>query len=216
MAMPNPITGLFRSRAVRAAILAVLALEATVVAAVFYSERTQLKRESNTIRYGDSSKLGRFWKKVEGPGVSRPPIRPAADAKLGDGEEVIGIVADGRARAYRLRAFDELSRHIVNDLIGDRPVTVTYCDASDCARAYTGPRGGPLLDVSQAGIVDGRDMVVKAGDAYYLHMTGKPMKDGGAPFPYPTHPLVRQTWGEWRREHPDTDLYLGAERPAAP
>jgi hypothetical protein len=42
------------------------------------------------------------------------------------------------------------------------------------------------------------------------------VKDGGEPFPYPTHPLVRRTWGEWRREHPDTDLYLGPGPPAAP
>ena len=214
--MPDLIRGLLKSRAAMAAIVGVLALGAAVVATMYYSERVHLERESKIVRYGDASKLDGFWKKVEGPGIRRPPTRRAEEAKLPDDEEVIGIVVDGKARAYRVRAFDDLSRHIVNDLVGDRPVTVAYCNVSDCARAYTGPRGGRQLDVSQAGIVDGRDMVVKAGDAYYSHMTGKPMKDGGAPFPYPTHPLVRRTWGEWRREHPDTDLYLGAERPAAP
>ena len=130
---------------------------------------------------------------------------------------MIGIVADGRARAYRLKAFVHLSRHIVNDLIGDRPITVTYCDLSDCARSYAGPRGGRLLDVSQAGFgYMGRGMVVKVGNAYYWQQTGETMQAGGDPFPYPTHPLVRQTWGEWRREHPDTDLYLGPGQAAAP
>jgi hypothetical protein len=215
-AMPARLPGLWKSRAVKGAILVVLALETVVVAAVYYSESTHLRRESKIVRSGDTSKLDRFWRKVEGPGISRPPIRRAEDAKLPDDEEVIGIVVDGQARAYRVKAFDDLSRHIVNDLVGDRPVTVAYCNVSDCARAYAGPRGGRLLEVSQAGILSGREMIVKAAGAYYLHRTGEPMKDGGGPFPYPTHPLVRQTWGEWRREHPETDLYLGPGRPSAP
>jgi hypothetical protein len=214
--MPHPIPGLLKSRAVRGAILAVFALEATVVAAVFYSERAHLKHESKIIRSGDASKLDPPWRKVEGPSISRPPTRRAEQAKLPDYEEVIGIVVDGKARAYRVKAFDDPSRHIVNDLIGDRPVTVTYCDQSNCARAYAGPRGGPPLEVLQAGL-KGAEMILKVGDTYYWHRTAAPVETGkGPPFPYATYPLVRRTWGDWRREHPDSDLYLGPERRTAP
>ena len=130
---------------------------------------------------------------------------------------MIGIVVDGQARAYRVRAFDDPSRHIINDLIGDRPVTVAYCNLSDCARAYAGPRGGRPLDVSQAG-TQGGEMILKVGETYYWHRTAEPLEEasGGPPFPFPPHPLVRRKWGEWRREHPDTDLYLGPELRAAP
>lgn len=215
-AMPDPFAGLLKSRVARRAILGVLALEAAVVAASYYSEHAHLKRESKIVRFGDASKLGQDWWRVEGPGISRPPIRRAGDATLPDDEAVIGLVVDGHARAYRVKAFDDRSRHIVNDLIGDRPVTVAYCDLADCARAYTGPRGDRPLDVRQAGI-KGQEMIVKVGDAYYWHRTAEPMEAGGGPpFPFRSHPLERRRWGDWRREHPDTGLYLGPERRASP
>ncbi len=225
--MPDLIRGLLKSRAAMGAILGVLALEAAVVAATYYSERVHLKRESKIIRFGDASKLGGGWRRVEGPGISRPPTRRAEDAKLPDDEEVIGVVVDGKARAYRVKAFvDDPSLHIVNDLIGDRPLTVAYCDQSDCARAYAGPRGGRPLDVAQAGLRGG-EMILKVGETYYRHRTAEPIEAGGGPpfpfpieagdgppFPFPSYPLARRTWRDWRREHPDTDLYLGPERRA--
>ena len=214
--MPDPIPGFLKSRAVKGAIVGVLALDAVVVAATYYSECAHLRRESKIIRFGDASKLSPPWRKVEGPSISRPPTRRAEQAKLPDYEEVIGIVVNGKARAYRVKAFDDPSRHIVNDLIGDRPVTVTYCDLSDCARAYAGPRGGPPLEVFQAG-TKGPEMILKVGETYYWHRTAEPVETGGgSPFPYATYPLARRTWGDWRREHPDTDLYLGPERRTAP
>jgi Protein of unknown function (DUF3179) len=214
--MPVPTPGFLKSRAARGAILAVLAVEAVVVAVIYHSERSYLKEVAKSVRSGDASKLRRIWRKVEGPGISRPPTRRAADAKLADDEEVIGIVVDGKARAYRVRAFDQLERHIVNDLIGDRPVTVAYCNVSDCARAYAGERGDRLLDVSQGGL-QGVEMILKVSETYYWHRTAEPVETGGGPpFPYATYPLARRTWGDWRREHPDTDLYLGRERRVAP
>jgi hypothetical protein len=206
--------GLLKSRAAMGAVLAVLAVEAAVVAATYYSESAHLRRAAKIVRFGDASKLGRDWWKLEGPGISRPPVRREEEAGIADDEEVIGVVVDGKARAYRVKAFNDPSRHVVNDLIGDRPVTVAYCDLTDCARAYAGPRGGRPLDVSQAGLKD-RGMILKVGDHYYRHGTAEPIEGGGGPpFPFPSHPLARRTWGDWRREHPETDIYLGPERPA--
>lgn len=207
--MPIRIPGLMKSRPARSAIVAAIAIEAAVIAAVYLVERAGLARDANAVGNGVGTPSSAAWWRVEGPGILRPGTVPAVVAAIGDDEEVLGVIVDGRARAYRLRAFSDPSSHIVNDVIDGRPITVAYCNLSDCARAYSGPPGGPPLDVRQAGLQDGQ-MIVKAAGSYFRHRDGRPFEtgDAGAAFPYPDYPLRRRRWGEWRREYPDTDLYL--------
>ena len=82
-AMRDSIPGLLKSRVVIGATLAVLAVEAVVVAATYYSERAHLRREWKIIRYGDATKLVGEWRKLEAPasagrplGVRRTPNSP--------------------------------------------------------------------------------------------------------------------------------------------
>jgi hypothetical protein len=216
LAMPAFRSSLPRSRGARRVVLAAFAAAAAVVALAYYSERAVLKKKQNTVEGGDGSRAGLGWWKVEGPGVIRPPAHKADEANLSDDEEVIGIEVGGKARAYRTKAFADPSLHIVNDLIDDQPVTVTYCDLKDCARAYVGPRGNLTLDVSQAGLKD-REMVIKVGGDYYWQRSGLPLQAGGpASFPYKLHPLVRMKWGEWKRQHPQSEVYLGQKRQLRP
>lgn len=156
------------------------------------------------------------WRRADGPGIDRPPTVPADSAKIADDEEVLGVIVDGHPRAYRLLPFHKNSAHIVNDVVGDRPVSVTYCDLTDCVRAYSGPPGAGPLDIRQGGLQYGR-MIVRVGDAYYWHRDNQPHnpENHPPPFPYPDYPVERRKWGEWRRLHPETDIYLGPS-PARP
>lgn len=63
--------------------------------------------------------------KDEIPAILDPRFVPAAEATwLRAGDELIGVVEGGVAKAYPLRI---LSWHeVVNDTIGDRPIAVTY------------------------------------------------------------------------------------------
>ena len=153
---------------------------------------------------------GHWWHRSAAECVDRPPVLTAAEAALGGGEEVIGVEVGGRARAYRLGAFRFPSPHIVNDLIGGVPVSVTYCDSRDCARVYTDPHGSAPLDITQAGLRDGR-MVVRVGGVLYDHESGRPLEAVPCVTASPFQPLLatQTTWDEWRRWHPGTDLYAG-------
>jgi hypothetical protein len=153
---------------------------------------------------------GHWWHRSAAECVTRPPVLTAEEGALGDGEDVIGVEAGGQARAYRVAAFRFPSRHIVNDLIGGVPVSVTYCDVRDCTRVYTDPHGSAPLDITQAGLRDGR-MVVRVGGALYDHESGRPLEAGAGRSAIPFEPLAatRTTWGEWRRRHPGTGLYVG-------
>jgi hypothetical protein len=149
------------------------------------------------------------WIRIEAPGVVCPPTVPAASAALGEDEEVIGVEAGGRSRAYALTALRNPRFHIVNDLIGSVPVSVTYCDLTDCTQVYTSQGDAPLA-IAQAGLRE-REMVIKIGGVYYEHRTGRAIEPSASepPLPYELSPWTRTTWGEWKRRHPATDVYRG-------
>jgi len=161
--------------------------------------------------YGPQSSTPFIW-----PGKTRPPTVSAASADLPDDEPVIGVVANGKARAYCRKAFTGMVNHVVNDVIGATPVTVTHCDKDGCSRVFTG-EGQEPLPFKTGGFMDG--MLLYVDGVFYDQSTGRPMNDSAAnPLPYQTLGFEETTWGKWRTAHPDTDVYLGspAEGPTGP
>lgn len=78
--------------------------------------------EPDDVRYQES----RFHRDHDKfPAANMPPLVAAEFAGfLTDQDEVLGVVLDGRARAYDIRMLSY--HHVVNDRIGDRPIVVTY------------------------------------------------------------------------------------------
>jgi hypothetical protein len=147
------------------------------------------------------------------PAIRRPPVRDAASAGLADDAAVIGVSAGGKHRAYLVRAFAGTMHHVVNDLLGDRPVSVTYCDRTRCTRVFAGARRGDPLDIFLGGFYRD-DMMIRTGSGgMYHHSSGEPINAVSPPFPYPTYAHEVTTWKKWRTAHPDTDVYTG--EPAA-
>jgi len=142
------------------------------------------------------------------PGKMRPATVPAADAKLPDDELVIGVVAHGKARAYRRDAFAGLTNHVVNDMLGETPITVTHCDRNGCSRVFTGDGNEPL-NFKTGGFTD--QMLLYVDGIFYEQDTGRKMHDpDGTVLPYQRFDFEETTWAKWRAAHPDTDVYLGS------
>lgn len=156
----------------------------------------------------------------EYPSVRRPPAVPAASAPLTDDLEVIGVSVGGRQRAYLLEALVPKSGHVVNDVVGECPVTVTFCPLADRVKVYRGEASAGPLDLAVGGlcVLNNRGcMLIKHGDVRYRHDTGAAVgADVTAPFPYQGLDYVRTTWGKWRAAHPDTDVFVGGSPPAGP
>ena len=154
---------------------------------------------------------------IEGGGLTRPPTSTAEESGMRDEDEVIGVEIGGRARAYRLSAMSSRTSHVVNDLLGGVPVTVTYCDMSDCVRAYTDPRGTAPLGLTVGGLYvdNGPGMVLKLDGVNYLQKSGRSIRPGSgsslgsATIPFDLIEPTRTTWKEWVRRHPETDVYTG-------
>jgi hypothetical protein len=143
------------------------------------------------------------------PGTRRPRTRPAEGAELSEEAEVIGVCINGQSRAYALLSLDGAPhRHVVNDVLGGRAVSVVYCDRRNCARAYTSDTDEPL-PINVGGWHPDAGMMLKLGDTNYALETGANLIDpNGEPFPYQPMPFLLTTWSQWCRLHPDTDIYL--------
>jgi hypothetical protein len=187
----------------------------------------------------EAAKKSVMWRDILAVPVRSPATVAAQDARLPPEEMVIGLVAGGRARAYRLGTMARLSQHLINDLVGGVPVSVSYCDRNECVRVYTGPSGSQPMELKVAGLLDGQ-MVLDAGGNLYFQDSGKAVEPDvlesshdpvavararrelessrsgrrAGEIPYATLAPLLTTWREWIERHPQSDVYMGV-RPAA-
>ena len=183
----------------RMVLAAVLALEAMGIAVIVAAERSAQRADearisvfqkaglawkkvfvdvytgTGTPNYGE--KAGLTWRKRLAEPILRPPSVAAKEAKLQPDEIVIGVEVGGKPRAYRFTAFESRNGHLVNDLVGGVPVSVAYCDLTECLRVYSDPRGSEPLDLNVAGILND-EMIVRHGGRMYFHKSGKEVEPG--------------------------------------
>jgi hypothetical protein len=146
------------------------------------------------------------WSGKRHPAALSPEI-----AAIPEDAEVIGVVVGGHARAYLIQAVaGHILRHVVNDMVGDYPVSVAYCDRTNCTQVFTGPPTGAPLNVPYGFWTDEHGMVFRIDGVDYAQKTGANLTapDGPA-IPFEKLPYVRTNWRDWREAHPDTDIFTG-------
>lgn len=139
--------------------------------------------------------------------VRNPAVKPASEVKLADKEMVIGVVVEGKARAYRRDGLKSMFRHVVDDVVKKVPVSVTYCDRDGCIRVFTADHRGKVLELDQMGFDDGLLLLLEG--VAYKQKTGQPRDPESDASKLQTLSHTLTTWKEWRTQHPDTDIYLG-------
>lgn len=195
------------------AIVGVLGAELALVAGLYTIERARLRAIERDVTYGTKNSPKHFWR-FEMSGLRIPPVLPAATSKIADRDEVIGVVVNGKPRAYWLKALKYPPWHIVNDMVADVPVSVTYCDRTNCIQVYTDRQGSAPLDVNLGGLY-GKEMIVKIGPVLYYQASGKPFDPAVSTpaLPYADQPWERTTWRDWKQRHPETDVFIGLGGP---
>ncbi len=66
------------------------------------------------------------------PGVMQPPVADPLEISWSGEEEVVGVTVNGQSRAYLVEALSRPDYHIINDMIGLVPVSITYCNINRC------------------------------------------------------------------------------------
>ncbi len=146
-------------------------------------------------------------------GIDAPQLLAADAVDLDAEHEVIGVTVGGQPRAYLLSGLLGMMEHVVNDHIIDdegepQAYTVTYCDLTDCVRVLESVEDSSResLGVGTLGMLDG---------GLALRWQDQQFKQADEVVGLQDVPYERTTWGEWKQQYPETQLYVGSRQQAA-
>lgn len=157
---------------------------------------------------------GRPLMRVHLPAVMTPDVLNHSRVAIPADMPVLGVVVGSESRAYLLDALAMVQDHVINDVVGGEPITVTYCNLSGCSRVLTANTRAPSnkpadpLAVSVAGLFN-----VGTSDATMaVEHDGNVYAQDSPELPLRNYPHLRTTWREWLSAHPDTVVYIGQMR----
>jgi len=153
------------------------------------------------------------------PALVNPRMVPARAAGwLDDRDAVFGASVNGDHRAYPLRILDW--HEMANDVIGGKPVALAYCTLCGSGVLYDATAAGRTFEFGSSGYLfrSNKLMYDRQTRTLWNHMTGEPVIGPlvGSGVRLARLPVVVTSWGEWRRQHPDTkvvDIKTGHDRP---
>jgi Protein of unknown function (DUF3179) len=141
--------------------------------------------------------------------IVTPRTYAVDQVSLADYEEVLGISAGNKCRAYLVRAMNgQPNVHVVDDLLDGIPVSIAHCDRTRCTKVFSGDKKGTILRLSYGGFVNDQMLIHVNGVNYYQESL-QPVIRNQAEFPLQEFKFEETTWKKWKTAHPDTDIYVG-------
>ncbi len=142
--------------------------------------------------------------------VDNPQFAVASDppSYMRDREPVIAIEIDGDARAYPLAIL--MWQEIVNDVVGDVPVTVTFCPLCNTAIAFERVLEGNELTFGTSGNLRNSDLVMwdRQTESWWQQITGEAIVGqlSGKVLDQVPSPII--AWETFQEQYPDGKLLL--------
>ena len=133
------------------------------------------------------------------PGLENGRFYTADEVIIPDETMIIGVELGGSFRAYLPGGMNDMDQHVLHDEFNGEPITVTYCDISDCARVFV--RGDIAAHQIHMGGFNGYEMLLLIDEKRYVQSDQK--------MPLDEYPIKRMAWGEWKTSHPETTIYVG-------
>ena len=133
------------------------------------------------------------------PGLENGRFYAAEEVIIPAETMVIGVEVGGSFRAYLPGGMNDIDQHVLHDDFNGEPITVTYCDMSDCARVFV--RGDVAADQIHMGGWNGVAMLLLIDEKRYVQSDQE--------IPLDEYPIKRVTWFEWKTAHPETTIYVG-------
>lgn len=148
------------------------------------------------------------------PSLINPAVASATSAEAtaySDDEPVFGVAFDGQARAYPLRILDW--HEMVNDALGEQRFFIAYCVLCGSAVAYDSYIDGVGRFIfSTSGLLrrSNKLMYDRQTMSLWSALEGRPilgpLASANPDWRLRRLPIVRTTWGEWKRVHPKTTV----------
>lgn len=128
-----------------------------------------------------------------------------ADKQMSEDEPVIGLKMNGEAKAYPLYV---LSAHeIVNDVIADKPIAITWCPLCFTGVVYIRDRAdGEPLEFGVSGKLWKNALLMYDRQTHSLwsHITGEAIAGTLKGKVLKPVPSTHTTWKEWKQANPST------------
>ena len=137
------------------------------------------------------------------PSIDNPQFVAAHEVDyLRDDDIVIGIERDGVARAYPLRIL--IWHEIVNDVIGGRPVAVTYCPLCGSAMVFDAMAGGERRSFGVSGLLYNSDVLMydRESESLWSQLAMKAVSGPAVGSTLEWLPSEHMTWAAWKARHP--------------
>lgn len=146
------------------------------------------------------------------PALTHPRVLRAAAAKyLDDGDLVIGVPI-GPGRAYPLRIL--MWHENVNDRLGGVPIAVSYCPLCNSAFVFDRRVGGETREFGISGLLWNSNVLLydrqedPAQESLFSQVLMRAVTGPAAKAKLTLKLLSSEltTWGDWKREHPETTV----------
>jgi len=130
----------------------------------------------------------------------------AADRWMGAREPVIVVVNGDVVRIYPYQIL--IWHEIVNDVLGDLPLTVTYCPLCNTALVFHRRHGDRLLDFGTTGRLRYSDMVMydRQTETWWQQATGEGIVGELAGEQLEAYPAQTLSWDAAKEAHPDAQV----------
>ncbi|MEO0918711.1 MAG: DUF3179 domain-containing protein, partial [Pseudomonadota bacterium] len=139
------------------------------------------------------------------PAVDDPKFVPVNEKTvLDDREAVVTVEIDGaRPRAYPIRYL--MWHEIVNDRIGEMPVSVTYCPLCNSFMVFDTRVGDRELTFGVSGKLRNSDMVMydRQTESWWQQAVGEGIVGEMTGVQLTLLPTWMESWGEYKRRQPD-------------
>ncbi len=139
------------------------------------------------------------------PPIDEPVFSRAVEVDLPDIEPVIGVIVDGTPRAYPIRIL--IWHEIVNDWIGDVPISVTFCPLCNTGIVFDRRFGGEVLDFGTTGKLRNSDLVMydRQTESWWQQFTGEAIVGRMTGAVLETIPARLESFGNFRRRAAEID-----------
>ena len=144
------------------------------------------------------------------PPIDRPAFETVSEASsyMSDHEPVVSVELGGESRAYPLAVL--IWHEIVNDELGGKPITVTYCPLCNTAIVFDRQVGTEdiILDFGTTGYLRHSDMVMwdRQTESWWQQITGEAIVGEYTGTQLKFLPAALVSWRDFRDSHPDASV----------
>ncbi|MEX2466095.1 MAG: DUF3179 domain-containing protein [Gemmatimonadota bacterium] len=126
----------------------------------------------------------------------------AADGWLRDREPVIVVRHDDDVRAYPYQIM--IYHEIVNDVVGGKPLSVTYCPLCNTALVFEREHGDHLFDFGTTGRLRMSDLVMydRQTESWWQQASGEAIVGELAGERLTLHPAQSTSWAQFKETYP--------------